>query len=415
MTAARHRQRHPSEVVDWTDLGREMWSFLTGREAAINYRFIDMAVEVPRDTGARGPARDLEAQRHPAGHHEGQREPARAAPEPMPTDLTVDADLEFSVDIPGARTVTRLADRLGQDTSSCGSATRSCSPGGPTPAPIRGLADGARPSRGLSDRRGLRAGPLVTLGAPRTSWLQRRVTGSRHIRIERGAGLWSLVRGRAQAPRRRRPAGGRAGAAGHLCPVAPTLRTATRPPVTTTHDPRRGREPPADPGRRGAIRGRATDRTVFRLRDDVTTIGSRRRLRHPAGRARAAARRGPARRRTTSSCWSGSVARADTRVNGAPVRHARSCAPAPGSSSASWTMTFYREEYADHGRPYGGRVGGELGHQRPQPSRAPLPAQHVEEHASDLAWTRPGRRGLRLRRATPLPGADGGRPRACGP
>ncbi len=44
-----------SEVVDWTDLGREMWSFLTGREAAINYRFIDMAVEVPRDTGAEAP------------------------------------------------------------------------------------------------------------------------------------------------------------------------------------------------------------------------------------------------------------------------------------------------------------------------------------------------------------------------
>jgi hypothetical protein len=41
-----------SDVVDWTDLGREMWSFLTGREAAINYRFIDMSVEVPRDTGA---------------------------------------------------------------------------------------------------------------------------------------------------------------------------------------------------------------------------------------------------------------------------------------------------------------------------------------------------------------------------
>ncbi len=46
---------NPSEVVDWTDLGREMWSFLTGREAAINYRFIDMAVEVPRDTGAQAP------------------------------------------------------------------------------------------------------------------------------------------------------------------------------------------------------------------------------------------------------------------------------------------------------------------------------------------------------------------------
>ena len=43
------------EVVDWTDLGREMWSFLTGREAAINYRFLDMAVEVPRDTGPEAP------------------------------------------------------------------------------------------------------------------------------------------------------------------------------------------------------------------------------------------------------------------------------------------------------------------------------------------------------------------------
>ena len=43
------------QIVDWTDLGREMWSFLTGRDAAINYRFIDMSVEVPRDTGANAP------------------------------------------------------------------------------------------------------------------------------------------------------------------------------------------------------------------------------------------------------------------------------------------------------------------------------------------------------------------------
>ncbi len=43
------------QVVGWTDLGHEMWSFLTGREAAINYRFIDMSVEVPRDTGAGAP------------------------------------------------------------------------------------------------------------------------------------------------------------------------------------------------------------------------------------------------------------------------------------------------------------------------------------------------------------------------
>ena len=43
------------DVVDWTDLGKEMWSYLTGRGAAINYRLIDMTVEVPRDTGADAP------------------------------------------------------------------------------------------------------------------------------------------------------------------------------------------------------------------------------------------------------------------------------------------------------------------------------------------------------------------------
>lgn len=40
------------EVFDWSDLGQAMWSYLTGRGAAINYSFVDMAVEVPRDTGA---------------------------------------------------------------------------------------------------------------------------------------------------------------------------------------------------------------------------------------------------------------------------------------------------------------------------------------------------------------------------
>jgi hypothetical protein len=43
------------DVVDWTDLGRQMWTFLTGRDAAVNYSFVDMTVEVPRDTGADAP------------------------------------------------------------------------------------------------------------------------------------------------------------------------------------------------------------------------------------------------------------------------------------------------------------------------------------------------------------------------
>lgn len=44
-----------TQVTDWTDLGQSMWSYLTGKEAVINYQFVDMQVGVPRDTGANSP------------------------------------------------------------------------------------------------------------------------------------------------------------------------------------------------------------------------------------------------------------------------------------------------------------------------------------------------------------------------
>jgi hypothetical protein len=34
-----------------------------------------------------------------------------------------------------------------------------------------------------------------------------------------------------------------------------------------------------------------------------------------------------------------------------------------------WQMSYYREEFADHGRPFGGRQGGEGEHQAAQPER----------------------------------------------
>ncbi|MFY0408495.1 hypothetical protein [Solicola sp. PLA-1-18] len=43
------------QVQSWTDLGAEMWSYLTGKGAAVNYSFVDLEVEVPRDTGADAP------------------------------------------------------------------------------------------------------------------------------------------------------------------------------------------------------------------------------------------------------------------------------------------------------------------------------------------------------------------------
>ena len=44
-----------SETTSFVDLGKQMWSYLTGKGAAINYEFVDMIVEVPRETGPNAP------------------------------------------------------------------------------------------------------------------------------------------------------------------------------------------------------------------------------------------------------------------------------------------------------------------------------------------------------------------------
>ena len=48
-----------------------------------------------------------------------------------------------------------------------------------------------------------------------------------------------------------------------------------------------------------------------------------------------------------------------------------------------WTMSYYREEFADHGRPYGGRSGGELAYQRRQ--SLPRPAGTSESGGCERA------------------------------
>jgi hypothetical protein len=42
-------------ATSFADLGKEMWSYLTGKGAAINYELVDMVVEVPRETGTGAP------------------------------------------------------------------------------------------------------------------------------------------------------------------------------------------------------------------------------------------------------------------------------------------------------------------------------------------------------------------------
>jgi hypothetical protein len=43
------------QISDWSDLGQQLWSYLTGRGAAVNYTLVDMTVEVPRDIGPDAP------------------------------------------------------------------------------------------------------------------------------------------------------------------------------------------------------------------------------------------------------------------------------------------------------------------------------------------------------------------------
>ncbi len=40
-----------TEPTSISDFGRDMWSYLTGQEATIDYTFVNMAVDVPRTTG----------------------------------------------------------------------------------------------------------------------------------------------------------------------------------------------------------------------------------------------------------------------------------------------------------------------------------------------------------------------------
>jgi len=50
-------------------------------------------------------------------------------------------------------------------------------------------------------------------------------------------------------------------------------------------------------------------------------------------------------------------------------------------TAGDWRFVFVRDEFADHGRPYGGRLGGEGAHQRRQP---PRPDYESEGHTGAI-------------------------------
>lgn len=54
-----------------------------------------------------------------------------------------------------------------------------------------------------------------------------------------------------------------------------------------------------------------------------------------------------------------------------------------------WRFTFARDEYADHGRPFGGREGGELADQPLQPERPDYREHGGHDHADGSHSTAP--------------------------
>ncbi len=280
-------------------------------------------------------------------------------------ELSVEADLDFTMTVPagrahGSRTVSGRLSGSGAHLELHVSDPRVFA-GRADSGVVRGLAD-AMARRGLSVTVVAPGGPLVTLGTARTSWLQRRLTGSRHIRVAGPGAAWSLARSRGHGPVL---PGNELAPPATLLPLAPTFLRKSRFPVTTTHDPEQGGSP------RLVLPPReewpAAPRRVLSLSPGVTTLGSaadcdvvldglapyHAEVRHDSEDEFVVVRLGAP----------GSV-----RVNGEPVA-ARILRTGSRLDLGPWTLTYYREEYADHGRPYGGRLGGEVGHQRPQPPR----------------------------------------------
>ena len=198
--------------------------------------------------------------------------------------------------------------------------------------------------------------PLVTLGVRRVSGWRRRASGSPHIRVASVAAAVRLLRLR----RRRTPP---LLPPPSPLPLLPTfLRRPRRP--TLTHDPDQGGYPrlvvPADPT---ATPPRS--RTVHQLGDRVV-VGS-----DPGCDLvlEGLAPQHAVVRRTPDDEFVVTPLEGGVRVDGAPVVTDGLLRTGRRVELGGWTLGYFREEYADHGRPYGGRVGGELGYQRRQPPR----------------------------------------------
>ncbi|WP_457205382.1 FHA domain-containing protein [Nocardioides sp. P5_C9_2] len=282
----------------------------------------------------------------------------------------VEADVCFQVDTPGRARVTGSLQGRGSTLTLRVS----------DPAMFAGGADAAGLRRIAAELADLGVSlqvrdaddvPLVTLGNVRCPWWQRPFTRSPHMRVAGLRGVVSAGRGRLRRDDATLPGPGLLPPLTPF-PVAPTFLRRPVRRVTTTHDPGRGGLP-----RLVEVPGDGITRTghpVHWLQDDRTTIGSdpgcdivlpglapvHAEVVHDDADEFVVTAVGDAELRVHGRRVATSLLRTSSRIE---------LGPGPRR-----ILAFVREEYADHGRPHGGRIGGELGRQQPQPPRERLQA-----------------------------------------
>ncbi len=282
------------------------------------------------------------------------------------TSLSFMADLRFSVAVPGHDEVRgtltgrgkTLELRLDDPVAFAGRADARA---------VRAVAD-ALAGYGITVSVIADERPLLQVGATRAGWFQRRLTGSRHLRIVGLRGAAAGARGSARGGEGLLP-GRSLVPPTTLYPLAPTFSRRPRPVVTTTHDPRQGGNPRLVLTV-GNSRLPQSGNVIYPLARATTTIGSDESCDvQLSGLAPLHAEIVHDERDELvllDRSRSGT-----TRVNGFQIE-SRVLRTGARVELGEWIFAFRRAEYADHGRPFGGRIGGELGFQRAQPGRRRL-------------------------------------------
>ncbi len=271
----------------------------------------------------------------------------------------VDADLRLELDRPGLAPVrghlTGVRNRLVLEVDDPGAFA------GPQDAPgVRAVA-AALATRGMTVEVRHDGQLLITLGRVRTSWWQRRVTGSRHIRLGGLRGAWTAARSRSRGTDPVLPTAELLPPL-TLWPIAPTFARRDRRPKTTTHG---GGGAPRLVLEKEHLWG--GERMPIYWLDTETTIGSGSAcdVRLPG----LADLHAVVRHDEDDDEYVVELRDGAARVHGAAVGGRVVLRTGARLEVGDHVLAFFREEFADHGRPHGGRQGGEIGVQLPQEPR----------------------------------------------